>query len=136
MDDLTKLAQDVPGIVKEASDHMRKLAAQNVELAGERDAAVHELRLMKLARRMEQRGLESALSYEDKVASLRDVPSTKLATLESAVELAAGGFRLGQLSTDTNKTASEGAPHGELYRSGENGSDTLDDFILSQQAQS
>lgn len=134
-DKLQKLAGDVPGILAASSQHMRKLASQNVELLKRAEAAERECRLMKLARRMEARGLEPNLSYEEKLASLREVPQTKLASLEQAVEMAAGGFRLGRLDDPSDrgqKLASASA--GEIYHTNEDGSDALEQFVTSQQA--
>ncbi len=132
--ELMKLAGDVPGILSAAAQHMRKLSTQNVEAVKRASAAEHELRLMKLARRMEVRGLEPNLSYEEKVAGLREIPAKKIASLEEAVELAAGGFSLGRVTNSDDsgqKTASDG---GELYHSNTGGGDDLEEFVISQQA--
>lgn len=123
-----KIAAEIPGVLKIASQHMRKLATQNTTLSQENDSLRHELRLSKIARRMETRGIEPGLSYEDKIASLHAVSVDKLAGLEQAVELAAGGFSLGSLQSDEAPAKTSG----ELYRSA--GGDHLDSFITSQQA--
>jgi hypothetical protein len=132
-DDMTKVAGQVPGIMHEAAQHMRKLSEQNVELVQERDALMHENRIMKIARRMEQRGLEPNLSFEEKVAKLQEVPQEKLAATEQAIELTAGGFRLGtvdQQSSGGEKRASRG----ELYSSDESGGDELEGFVTQMSA--
>lgn len=127
---MMKLAGDVPAILAEASQHMRKLATQNVELQKRASIAEEELRRMKIARRMEARNLEPQLSLEEKMASLASLPTEKLATLEQAVEIAAGGVSLARLEDDKGtKTASHG---GELYSS--QSRDSLDEYVLSQQA--
>jgi len=127
--DMNKLAADVPAVMHSAATHMRKLASSNVELVKRAEAAEHENRVMKIARLMDLRGLHQNLSFEEKVASLRDLSLEKLATTEAAIELAAGGVRMPQLQqTETgHKTASERAP-------GESDSDPLEDFIESQAA--
>ena len=135
---LTKLAGDVPGVLAASAQHMRKLATANVSLVKRASAAEHELRLMKLARRMEVRGLEPNLSFEEKVAGLQEVSTDKLAVLEQSVELSAGGFNLARVAgpddtgSGSRKVAS--ATTGELYSTNDNGADDLDEFVLSQQA--
>lgn len=129
MADMEKVAHEVPAIMQAASQHLVKLAGQNVELVKRAESAEHELRVMKLARRMDVRGLHPNLSYEDKIAQLMEVPEEKLATMEQAVEMAAGGVRLGRVAetTDTGgKTAS--------FDGGGNAGDELEDFIESQAA--
>lgn len=128
MADMEKVAHEVPAIMQAASQHLVKLAGQNVELVKRAESAEHELRVMKLARRMDVRGLHPNLSYEDKVAQLMEIPEEKLATMEQAVEMAAGGVRLAKVAeTDTgSKTAS--------FDGAGNGGDELEDFIESQAA--
>jgi hypothetical protein len=133
-DQTQKLAGDVPGILAASAQHMRKLAGHNVELLKRAEAAEHELRLMKLARRMEARGLEPSLSLEEKLASLRDVPATKLDHVEGAVELTAGGFSLGRVSSSDEGGTKTAGSSSELYHSNEGGSDDLEEFVTSQQA--
>ena len=124
MNDTEKVAHEVPGIMQAASQHLVKLANTNVELVKRADDMEHELRAMKLARRMEIRGLHPNLSYEEKVAQLLEVPLSKLATTEQAVEMAAGGVRLGKVAeAETSKVST-----------GESKADELEDFIESQAA--
>jgi hypothetical protein len=135
MTDISKLAGDVPGILAASAQHLRKLAGQNVELLERATAAEHELRLMKIARRMEQRGLEPNLSLEEKVASLHDVDPSKLDSIEHAVELTAGGFTLGRISQPEDNGTKVATWHtGELYHSNGAGGDDLEEFVASQQA--
>lgn len=128
MSDMEKVAHEVPAMMQAASQHLVKLAGQNVELVKRAESAEHENRVMKLARRMDLRGLHPNLSFEEKVAQLMEVPLDKLATMEQAVEMAAGGVRLGKVAeaADTgSKTASFDGPVGR---------DELEDFIESQAA--
>jgi hypothetical protein len=131
MSDHTKIAGQVPGIMHEAAQHMRKLAEDNVELTQERDILFHENRLMKIAMRMEQRGLDPNLSFEEKMAKLEGVPAEKLATFEQAIEMAAGGFRLG--TTESSRDGEKQASRGELY-SASAGGDDLDNFVTTMRA--
>lgn len=111
---------------------MRTLSTQNVELLKRASSAEHELRLMKLARRMEVRGMEPNLSFEEKVAGLREIPSEKLGSLEEAVEIAAGGVSLGRVAT--SEDGGQKVAASELYHSNEGGGDDLEEFVMSQQA--
>jgi hypothetical protein len=129
MSNTEKVAYGVPEIMQAASQHLVKLAGQNVELSKRANGAEHELRVMKLARRMDLRGLHQNLSYEEKVAQLLEIPIEKLATMEQAVEMAAGGVRLGKVAeaSDTgSKLASD--------PSGSADPDELETFIESQAA--
>lgn len=126
MADMNKLASQIPGVLQEASQHMRKIANANADLVRENEELRHELRLTKLARRMEERGLEPSLDYEAKLASLQDIDVSRLDALEQAVELAAGGFTLGRLD----------AGDGDTKVAGGTRHDDLDTFVLSHQAYS
>jgi hypothetical protein len=127
-----KVAGQVPGVMQAAAQHLRKMAADNVTLYKRAESAENEVRRMKLARRMEQRGIEPQLSFEEKVEKLSALDPEKLATTEQAVELAAGGVRLGTVaSRDEEKRSSV---RGETYRSSEDGSDPLDAFVMNQEA--
>lgn len=123
MADLEKVAQGLPGMMQAAAQHLNKLASANVDLVKRAEAAEHELRIMKLARRMETRGIHHHLDFDTKVAQLLDVPEEKLSVMEQAVEFAAGGVTLGSLSrpesTGGGKTAS---------------TDELESYIESQMA--
>jgi DNA-binding transcriptional regulator YbjK len=105
-DQLQKLASDLPAVLTTTAEHLRKMASSQVA-KDERIAELsHELSAYKLARRMEQRNLSSELDFEAKVASLLEFPEEKLASMDQAIELATGGFRLGTHETD-DKTASD-----------------------------
>ncbi len=123
--DLQKLAGDLQGVLRTSAAHMKKLANSNAELLATSAQQDRELKAYKLARRMEQRGLNSELDFEAKVAAMLEMPTEKLATLEQAVEIAPGGFRLGSVQAD-DKTASGDSPAQQV--------DDLDAFIASQAA--
>jgi hypothetical protein len=128
MTNMKKVASEVPAIMQTAAQHMRKLASSNQSLMKRASAAEHELRLMKLARRMEQRGLEPEMDFEEKVAALREFDEEKLASFAQAIEMAAGGARLGSLDNADN-TNTKRASHGERQSS-----DELEDFVTTQGA--
>jgi len=123
MDEMDKIAGEVPGIMLASAQQLQKLASTNLELIKRAESAEAENRVMKLARRMEVRGLQPSLTYEEKVAQLSEVHESKLATMEQAVELAAGGVRLGKVAE---------APDTKLV--GGTSPDELEDFINSQSA--
>lgn len=128
--DLQKLASQVPAILAESSKHLSKLASNNVKLSEENSVLRNELRLHKIARRMEDRGLESGLSFEQKIAHLHEVDSSKLDALEAAVELTHGGFKLGSLAEvdePNNKGVVQEVGSATHFN-------TLDDFIMSGRA--
>ena len=135
--DMEKVAAQIPDMQDAAAAHLEKMATDNVQLVKRAEAAEHELRLHKIARRMEDRRILTDLDFDAKIAKLQEVPAEKLATLEQAVEMTAGGVRLGSLSTDeeagTSKRASGGST-GEMYQRGPDGSDELEQFIQSQEA--
>lgn len=123
--ELQKLAGDLQGVLTTAATHMSKLANAHAQVLAVNAQYEHELKAYKLARRMEQRGLSSELDFEAKVASILATPVTKLASMEQAIELASGGFRLGSVQADDKTAAEEGSP-GTV--------DVLDAFITSQAA--
>jgi hypothetical protein len=127
--DLTKLASQIPAITQEAAGHLRKLAHQNVELVQENESLKAELRLHKIARRMEERRIDGELSFEEKVARLQQVPGDKIDALETAIEISPGGFKLGSLQ-DGEETGSGGG-EGLSVKDQQH---QLDTFILSGQA--
>lgn len=129
---MKKLASQVPAVLAETGRHMSKLASRNVELEQENSALRHELRLHKLAHRMEERGLEQSLSFEEKVAHLQSVPTGKLDALEQAVELTHGGFKLGSLQEPDTNPNDNGVAHMELGSAAHE--KALDDFIMSGRA--
>lgn len=128
MSNMEKVAAEVPAIMQAASQHLVKLAGQNVELSKRANAAEHENRVMKLARRMEIRGLHPNLDFESKVAQLMEIPVEKLATMEQAVEMAAGGVRLAKVAE--TEAGDKLASHDHSGPS----DDELESFIESQAA--
>lgn len=131
MSNMKKLASQVPAVLAATSAHMSKLAGRNVELEAENKALQNELRLHKLAHRMEERGLEQSLSFEEKVAHLQQVKRAKLDALEQAVELTHGGFKLGSLK-EPDTTPDTEVGHSELGSAAQQ--NALDDFIMSGRA--
>lgn len=126
MGNLVKLAGDLQSVLRTSADHLTKLANAHADLLARNGALTHELAAMKLARRMEQRGIEPGLEFEAKVAKLLETPFEKLATMEQAVELATGGFRLGQVQADE--------PVRDMDGDGGRVPDVLDSYIASQAA--
>ncbi len=119
----SKIAGQIPGIMSEAAEHLRSLSQTNVKLAQANTKLAHEVRVLKLAKRMEDRGLENGLSVDEKVAKLMGLSAEKVANIENAVEMAAGGFNLGTIRNDeTEKSSSAG------------GSDDLENYITSESA--
>ena len=108
MSNMNKLASQVPAVLAEASATLRKTSSRLIQVEGENAALRNELRVTKLAMRMEERKLEPALDLSSKISSLKEVDPTKLDALEQAVELTAGGFKLGSLEeTSTDNVRSE-----------------------------
>lgn len=114
--ELRKVASDVPGVLLAAAEHLTKLANDNVALEQRAETAEHHVACYKLARRMEERGLQTDLSFDEKVAALQQLPVEKISTMEQAVELSAGGFSLGTVAEDS-KTASPGVENPEALES-------------------
>lgn len=120
---LTKLAGDLQGVLKTSARELRKLANDHAAALKENEALEHENAAMKLARRMEQRNIQSEYTFEEKVAKLLETPRSKLALLEQAIEIQPGGFRLGKVAEaedDATATDSSG--------------DELGAYIMSQAA--
>lgn len=116
-------ATEVPGILKTAAEQVRKQASTILDLTRERDGLNHELRAFKLAHRITERGLDDHLSFEQKVAKVKDLDQEKLAGLEAIIEGVGGNFSLGHIEEE--KTASE---------EGENSAEALTQFILNGNA--
>jgi hypothetical protein len=131
MSNMDKLASQVPAVLAEASAHLRKTASRLVEVETENTALRHELRITKLAQRMEARGLEQTLNLGQKMAHLKEVDPTKLDALEHAVELSAGGFKLGSLEEPSGDNSVEDV-QSELGSAAHH--EALDTFILSGRA--
>jgi hypothetical protein len=129
MSNMDKLSSQIPAVLAETSAHLRKMASRQVDLESENEALRHELRLTKLAHRMEERRLEPALDHKQKVAHLKDVPTEKLDALEQAVELSAGGVKLGSLEEAQDNVEGVHEEQGSAARY-----DALDSFIISGRA--
>lgn len=131
MSNMNKLASKVPAILAEASAHLRKTASRLVEVEGENTRLRHELRITKIAHRMEERGLDPALNLEAKIAQLHEVAEKRFDALEQAIELSPGGFKLGSLEEPEETDSVEGVPS-ELGSAAHH--NALDAFIVSGRA--
>lgn len=130
-ENLKKIASESPAVLLEGARLTRKLASDNVELVERNDALERELTIHKLAMRMHERGLEPGMSITEKVAHLRDVEPAKLAGIEAAVEMSAGGFKLATLHVEeelSSPSATKQSP-GELGSSAHY--DRLDNIVRS-----
>lgn len=105
-DTLQKIASATPGVLTAGSQLVKKLANDNLELVGSNEALEHSLRIHKLAMRMEERKLEPGLTVTEKVAMLEKTPVAKLAGIEAAVEMQAGGFKLADLRIEEDSPSS------------------------------
>jgi len=115
--ELRKVASDVPGVLLAAAEHLTKLANDNVALEQRAESAEHQVACYKLARRMEERGLQQELTFDEKVAALQQLPVAKIATMEQAVELSAGGFSLGTVAEDSKTASPNGVENPEALES-------------------
>lgn len=124
--DITKLASQVPAVLAEASSTLKKLAAANASLVSENEGLRTELRLTKIAQRMEDRGLEPSLGFAEKLSKLQEIPATKLDAFEMAIEMGPSTFKLGSLEDeDTRTTSMSGSVNLEAAAK------NLEDFISS-----
>lgn len=129
MSDMKKLASQVPAVLAEASATLRKTASRLLDVEQRNEALQNELRVMKLANRMEERGLDPNLDLEKKIAHLQKVDPSKLDALEQAVELSAGGFKLGSLEEANDNVEGVHTDQGSAAHH-----EDLDNFILSGRA--
>lgn len=133
MNPITKIASDAPAVLLEGARLTRKLASDNMELVEHNEALERELTIHKLAMRMHERGLEPGMDINEKVAMLRDVEPAKLAAVEAAVEMSAGGFKLATLRVEEDYSST--TTGGQIKASGELGSsahyDQLDNVVRS-----
>lgn len=107
MNALTKIAHDAPAMLLQGAALTRKLAQENVDLQDVNDAVIHELTVHKLAMRMQERGLEPSLTLGEKVAMLSNVDDSKLAAIEAAVEMSAGGFKLATIHREEDLSSGQ-----------------------------
>lgn len=128
MSELSKLASSIPAIMAEAVPHMRKMAQTVLDQDEEIQGLKNELRLSKIARRMEERRVDSSLDFDQKIAKLKEIDISRLDAVEQAVEMSAGGFKLGSLQETEASNGVEGAVPGTQNH------DLLDTFILSGRA--
>ena len=80
-------SKDAAGLLKQAGSAIRSLVDENRELKQKLAAQAREDRVIKIAREMEEKGLNSELDFEEKVASLREAQN--LDVTEEAIKLAA-----------------------------------------------
>lgn len=127
---LRKLAADMPTVLRASAQSIRGLTNKLASLETTHDAQSLELKAYKLARRMEQRGLNPETGFEEKVAHIKTFGHEKMAAFEQAIEMApvtnSSGFRLGTTDPE-EKTATAQA-------GGSSGNDVLSDYIMSQAA--
>jgi hypothetical protein len=123
-DEMKKFAAtEVPVILKTAAEQVRKQASTILDLTRERDGLENELRAIKLAQRITERGIDDHLSFEQKVAKVKELDETKLAGLEAVIEAVGGSFSLGRLEEE--KVAAQ---------AGGSSQEALTDFILNGDA--
>ena len=79
-------SQDASSLLKTAGATIRTLKQECDRLKAENDAFRKEARVKDIARSMEEKGLNSELSTEEKVAQLREAPN--LDVIEEAVKIA------------------------------------------------
>lgn len=116
-------AEQMPGLLKESAELVQKLASSNEELLDRNAQLEKELRLIKIAHRMDERGLEPTLSPTEKVAALAELDEQKLLGIEAACELSGPGFTLGTLKSEAGGETRKVAT-----------AEDLDNFILSNEA--
>lgn len=122
-DDLTKLAAEIPGILLESAQHLEATSTKLAEVQKTAEALELENRALKLARRMEERGMFSELTYDAKVAQIQRGGLEKVAMMEQSIEFAAGSYSLGDVAGANDGAATSGGT-----------SDPLEAYVLSQQA--
>lgn len=104
---MNKISQVQAGqMMKLAAENLRSLSVENKSLADERDELLqkvasfeHEKRVEKVAKAMESKGLNPDLSFDEKIASLRQ--HEKLEVLEEAVNLSAPQMKLASVEGGT-----------------------------------
>lgn len=105
MSDMEKIAAQVPGILVECRNHLRKMASTLVESEEKCTELGRELRLHKIARDMEKRQIDDELDFEEKIAKLASIPTNRLESFETALTMRPGGFKLGSLQDQEESSA-------------------------------
>lgn len=126
---MDKIASQIPVVVTEARDHLKKMAGSLVASESRCSALEKELRFHKIARRMEERRIDDDLNFDAKLSKLASIPTNRLDAFETALEISPGGFKLGSLQDEE----AGGDSHG---RTGAPARKALDDFITSGAARS
>ena len=105
MPDLALSASDISAVSARGATTIRELTGKVASLTVERDEALAKVASMErardiesIAREMEERGFESGLSFDEKVASL----STRedLTSVREAMKIATGGVRIASINPD------------------------------------
>ena len=123
--EMEKIAGQFPAVVTEARDHLRKMAHSLVAEREKSAALEKELRLHKLARRMEARRIDDELDFDQKLAKLASIPDDRIDSFETALEMSPGGFKLGSLQDQEETSAgTEGLSSTDAQKQ-------LDSWILS-----
>ena len=92
-------AAQAQAVLAQVPGQLRKLASENESLRARVEELEQEKRLQKLAKRMEEKGLDPDLSEEDRMARLTEqARAGRLDVLEQAVVMAAGRAPLGELA--------------------------------------
>lgn len=96
-------------MMKTAAENLRALSEENKTLKTERDEALTKVasfeldkRIERVAKKMEEKGLNPEMSMEEKVASLRQ--HEKLEVLEEAVSLTAPQMKLASVAGEGQVT--------------------------------
>jgi hypothetical protein len=85
-------SKDAQGVLKQAASAIRSLEEENRSLKEKVASYRREERIQKIARDMEEKNLSDELSFEEKVAALRE--SKDLRVTEEAIKYAAPQGRL------------------------------------------
>ncbi len=108
-------------VLRHASAQLRKLASDNRRLNAELYALHKEARCRNISASLQAKGMNDALTFEEKVAQLMNMPESEVATIEKAVDLVAGdGVKLASVSSDM------GASHGQTGAK-------LQEFLLTRE---
>lgn len=89
-------SQDAKALLKHAGATIRNLVDEVSNLRSEVDDFKKQARVEKIAKEMEDKGLNNELTYEAKLAQLMEAPN--LDVTEEAIKLAAPQMSLGEVS--------------------------------------
>lgn len=95
--EISVVAAKAANTIRALSEKVASLAAENQQLHEKLASIEREKEIDALAAAMEERGLNAHMTFDEKVASIRQHPN--LALLEGAVKMAsAGTVRIGEVS--------------------------------------